>query len=57
MIVKDQNTDNISIINDVTMNPMFLIVNKPIEYNSTVSISWKLKLLFEIDWLSQFYLF
>lgn len=39
MIVKDQNADNISIINDVTMNPVFLIVNKPIEYNSTVSIS------------------
>lgn len=41
MIVKEQNSDNISIINDVTMNPVFLIVNKPIEYNSTVSISWK----------------
>lgn len=39
MIVKQENSDNISIINDVTMNPVFLIVNKPIEYNSTVSIS------------------
>lgn len=39
MIVKDENSENISIINDVTMNPMFFIVNKPIEYNSTVSIS------------------
>lgn len=40
MIVKEQNSDNISIINDVSMNPVFLIVNKPFEYNSTVSISW-----------------
>lgn len=39
MIVKEQNSDNISIINDVAMNPVFLIVNKPIEYSSTVSIS------------------
>ncbi|XP_037046554.1 cyclic AMP-dependent transcription factor ATF-7 [Bradysia coprophila] len=39
IIVKDHNSENISIMNDVTMNPVFLIVNKPIEYNSTVSIS------------------
>ncbi|KAJ6644536.1 Chymotrypsin-1 [Pseudolycoriella hygida] len=36
MIVSESNSDNISIINDVAMSPVFLIVNKPIECNSTV---------------------